>query len=170
MRLFIAITVPQGLHRYCAQLQSQYPELKMTKEFHLTIQFLGNEIENPQSIIKVLKKIKFEPFEIEMGDVMPFPNPIRPRGVWIECDPSAVLLKLADEIRSSMEELGYRNDKPFRAHITLGRYKKSPNKKPQIIKGESHRFMLDRFYLIESNLTPEGSKYKTLATFPIDIN
>lgn len=169
MRLFVAITVPQELHRYCRQLQSQYPELAMTKEFHLTIQFLGNEIENPQSIIKVLKKIKFEPFEIEMGDVIPFPTPFRSRGVWIECDPSAALLKLADDIRNSMEELGYMNDKPFRAHITLGRYKRPPAKKPKIIKGEPHRFTLDRFYLIESNLTPEGSKYKTLAEFPMDF-
>ena len=109
---------------------------------------------------------KFTPFEIEMGDVLPFPNPFRPRGVWIECDPSAALLGLADEIRGVMGGLGYQADKPFRAHITLGRYKKPPHKKPQTIKGELHRFKLDKFYLIESNLTPEGPKYKTLATFP----
>lgn len=166
MRLFIAITVPQQLHRYCTQLQSQFPDLKMTKEFHLTIQFLGNDIENAQPIIDALSKIQFQPFEIELGDAMPFPNPFKPRGMWIECDPSAALLKLADEIRNSMEELGYKSDHPFRAHVTLGRYKQLPHQKPQTIKGEPHRFKLDKFYLIESTLTPGGSKYKTLAEFP----
>ena len=166
MRLFIAITVPHQLHRYCQQLQSQFPDLKTTREFHMTVQFLGNDIEDANPIIDALKKVKFEPFEIEMGDAVPFPNSFRPRGVWIECDPSAALLNLADEIRSAMGELGYIADKPFRAHITLGRYKRPPRQKPQTIKGEPHRFKLDQFYLIESTLTPEGSKYKTLAGFP----
>lgn len=132
----------------------------------MTIQFLGNDIENAEPIIEALKKIKFEPFEIEMGDAVPFPNPFRPRGAWIDCDPSAALLKLADDIRNAMGELGYQADKPFRSHITLGRYKRSPHKNPKTIKGEPHRFTMDRFYLIESNLTPDGPKYKTLATFP----
>jgi len=166
MRLFIAITVPHQLHRYCQQLQSRYPDLKTTREFHMTVQFLGNDIEDADPIIVALKKVKFEPFEIEMGNAVPFPNSFRPRGVWIECDPSAALLNLAEEIRSVMAELGYMADKPFRAHITLGRYKRPPNRTPKIIKGESHRFKLEQFHLIESALTPEGPQYKTLARFP----
>ena len=166
MRLFISINVPKELSRYCEQLQKQFPDLKETREFHMTIQFLGDEIEDPTSIIDALSKIKFEPFEIEMGDAVPFPNLFQPRGVWIECDPSAVLLNLADEIRQSLEELGYMNDKPFRAHITLGRYKRPPHQKPKKTEGETNRFKVERFCLMESTLTPEGPKYKTVASFP----
>ncbi len=166
MRLFIAITVPEELRRYCTQLQGQFPDLKETRVFHLTVQFLGNEIEDPQPIVEALRKIEFEPFDIQMGDAVPFPNAFRPRGVWIECSESTELMSLADQIRSAMEEIKLVADKPFKAHITLGRYKRPPHKKPQTIKGEPHSFTVDRFYLIESTLTPEGPKYKTLAQFP----
>lgn len=165
MRLFIAINVPKELHRYCRQLQSQFPDLKKTKEFHLTVQFLGDSIGDAESIIEALKKVKFTPFEIEMGDITPFPDSVQPRGVWIECDPSAALLNLADEVRNTMTDLGYTAGKPFRAHVTLGRYKRPPDKKPETIKGEVQRFVMDRFYLMQSHLSSEGPHYKTLASF-----
>ncbi|MBN2096609.1 RNA 2',3'-cyclic phosphodiesterase [Candidatus Peregrinibacteria bacterium] len=166
MRLFIAIAVPHQLYRYCQQLQSRYPDLKMTREFHLTLQFLGNEIDDEQSIVGALSKIMFKPFDIEMGDAKPFGHPADPRGVWIECKESDKLIRLADQIRKAMGELGYQSDKPFRAHITLGRYKQAPRKKPEKIKGEPHVFTVDKFYLIESILLPEGPVYKTVAKFP----
>jgi 2'-5' RNA ligase len=75
-------------------------------------------------------------------------------------------MSLAKQIRSKMEELNIIADKPFRAHITLGRYKRPPHRKPEKIKGEPHTFTVDRFYLIESTLGPEGPHYKTLAKFP----
>ena len=166
MRLFISINVPHELHRYCQQLQAQFPGLKNTREFHMTVQFLGNEIEDAQPIIEALKKIKFDSFDIKMGDAMPFPDAFRPRGVWIECEESDVLMNLADQIRKAMEEIGYIADKPFKAHVTLGRYKRWPQKTPKTVKGEPHIFTVDRFYLMQSTLTPEGPQYKTLARFP----
>lgn len=167
MRLFISINVPKELHHYLEQLQNQYPNLKKTRDFHLTVQFLGNDLSEheTETIMKSLKKIQFEPFEIEMGDCLPFPTPDRPRLVWVECDLSGALMKLANEIRASMEELGYINDKPFKAHITLGRYKKSPHKEPAIIHGEIHRFTVDRFSLTESVQTESGHQYKKLGAF-----
>jgi 2'-5' RNA ligase len=166
MRLFISINVPHQLHRYCTQLQSQFPGLKNTHAFHLTIQFLGNDIGSAEPIIDALSKIKFEPFDIEMGDAMPFPSPFRPRGVWIECKGGKPLQSLADNIRNAMSEIDIEADKPFKAHITLGRYKRPPYKKPKTVHGEPHTFTVDRFYLMESELTPEGPRYKTIAEFP----
>ncbi len=166
MRLFIAIAVPHQLYRYCQRLQSRYPDLKMTREYHLTLQFLGNDIKDAQPIIDALSKIKFKPFDVEMGDAKPFGHPGSPRGVWIECRESDELMALADQIRTAMAGLGCQSDKPFRAHITLGRYRQSPRQKPNEIKGEPHTFMVDKFYLIESILLPEGPVYKTVARFP----
>jgi len=168
MRLFISINVPRELYRYCAQLQSQFPDLKITKEFHMTVQFLGDEVDDKrlQRIIDNLSKIKFVPFNIKMGDALPFPNPFNPRGVWIECGQSAELKKLADNIRKSMSDLRFMPDKPFKAHITLGRYKFPPFEKPQPVKGEPHTFTVDYFYLMQSSLTPTGPEYKMLAEFP----
>jgi len=135
----------------------------------MTVQFLGDDVDQgrAQRIIDVLSKIKFEPFEIKMGDALPFPNPFNPRGAWIECEESDELIKLADNIRKSMSDLHFMPDKPFKAHITLGRYKFPPFEKPNAVKGEPHTFTVDRFYLMQSNLTPTGAEYKVLAEFPI---
>lgn len=169
MRLFIAIAVPHQLYRYCQQMQSHFPDLKMTREFHLTIQFLGNEIEDERPIVDALSKIPFKPFDIKMGDALPFSSPLNPKGVWIECDESDKLMSFANQIRKAMNELGYQADKPFKAHITLGRYKQLPHQKSEKTKGEQHVFTVDRFYLMESILLPQGALYKTVVRFPVDF-
>ena len=170
MRLFIAIPVPASLHRYCRQLQSQFENLKKTDDFHITLQFLGDDTENPDEIIAALKQIEFSPFEIEMSDAIPFGPKHKPRGVWIGCEENKALNTLAKNIREKLAPLGYISDKPFRSHITLGRYKFSPKKPPQKIEGMHHRFKVNSFELIESHLGEKGPHYRTLATFTGLIN
>ncbi len=175
MRLFISINVPKELYRYCRQLQGQFPEMKNTDEFHMTVQFLGDDCKSAEPVIEALKRIRFSPFEIEMGNALPFPNAWEPRGAWIECKLSPELKKLAEDIQNAMKEVGYISDKPFKAHITLGRYKHPPGPKAvrtgqprQEIKeaeGEPHRFDVKEFYLVESALTPSGPIHKKLAAF-----
>jgi len=178
MRLFISITVPKELEDYCRQIQRRFPGMKNVDEFHLTVQFLGDNIgENflPR-ITDALKSITFEPFEIKLGEARKFPSEFRPNGVWIDCDGGDALRDLADRIRKAMDKIGFRPDKPFAAHITLGRYKKPPvpeiqkrGSRLQLIatpQKEKKTFLVDRFYLMQSQLTPEGPEYKNLAEFP----
>jgi RNA 2',3'-cyclic 3'-phosphodiesterase len=166
MRLFISINIPQGLYRYCRQLQGQFPDMKNADEFHMTIQFLGDDFQSADPIIEALKKIRFIPFEIEMGNALPFPNAWEPMGAWIECRLSPELKKLAEDIRVTMKGLNYIPDKPFKAHITLGRYKNPPKQKIKEVNGEPHRFNVKEFYLVESILTKTGPIHKKLESFP----
>jgi 2'-5' RNA ligase len=141
--------------------------MKNTNEFHMTVQFLGDDTESPDQLIKALKTVQFKPFEIEMGDAVPFPHPGHPRGVWIDCEITPELEKLAEKIRKIAGQLGYIADKAFKAHITLGRYKRPPNYKPEKAKGEPHKFTINQFHLIESTLSSKGPKHKIVASFPI---
>jgi 2'-5' RNA ligase len=118
-----------------------------------------------EPIVGALKTVSFKPFEIEMGNALPFPNAWDPRGAWIECKLSPELKKLAEEVQGAMKGLGYVSDKPFKAHITLGRYRHTPKNKPGVVEGEPHRFAVDSFHLMESTLTPSGPIHKELATF-----
>ncbi len=165
MRLFVAIHVPQPLYRYCRQLQSQFPDMKNADEFHLTLQFLGDDIASAEPIIEALKTVQFVPFEIEMGDALPFPGSDRPRGVWIECAKNPALDKLAQGIRKALEPLGLIPDKPFTAHITLGRYKMPPARPVARVKGNPNTFAVSHFELMKSELTPRGPMHKSLARF-----
>ena len=56
-------------------------------------------------------------------------------------------------------------DKPFKAHITLGRYKFPPAKKPVQVKGEPHEFTVDKIYLMESRFGDGGPQYRTISEF-----
>ncbi|MBU0705998.1 RNA 2',3'-cyclic phosphodiesterase [Patescibacteria group bacterium] len=168
MRLFIAIPVPADLHRYCRQLQSRFDGLKNVNDFHLTLQFLGDDIENPDQIIDALSQIKFGPFEIEMGDALPFGPKNEPRGVWIECKENSALNQLAGQVRQTLAPLGYESDKPFRAHITLGRYKLPPKINPKKVSGTPHYFRVDHFELIQSHLEEGGPRYKVLQKFLVN--
>lgn len=179
MRLFLSINVPDELHEYCRQVQSRFPGMKNVEEFHLTLQFLGDGISEAEvgRIVDALSKIRFEPFEIKLGEARPFPTADRPNGIWVDCDGGTPLNKLAEDIRRAMERIGYKPDKPFAAHITLGRYKKPPFQtsrprdfrqggRPQasaLTKKGIRSFTVDRFYLMESRLKPGGSEYKELA-------
>ncbi len=165
MRLFIAISVPKTLHQYCRQLQSQFDGLKKTSDFHITLQFLGDGIESSNKIQKALNQIKFEPFEIEMGDIVPFGPKARPRGIWIECNRSETLEELVKEVHSRMIAIDYESDRPFRPHITLGRYKRLPKTAPKRVEGTPRHLQIDHFELIQSHLGENGPHYKTLQKF-----
>lgn len=149
--------------------------MKNVDEFHLTIQFLGDGVQEQflTRITEALKTIRYEPFEIKLGEARKFPNDQRPNGVWIDCDGGKALTDFADRVRKAMDKIGFRPDKPFAAHITLGRYKKQPptelrprggRPQPQP-KTEEKSFKVDRFFLMQSHLGPEGPDYKTIKEF-----
>lgn len=165
MRLFISIPVSEKLRGYCQHMQNQFDELKKTNDFHLTLQFLGDGIEDSDKIQEALGQIKFEPFEIEMGDAVPFGPKHEPRGVWIECTENTALKNLAKGIQSYLAALGYHSDKPFRAHITLGRYKRTPKIVPKNIEGIKHRLEVNHFELMQSHLGESRPHYKILKEF-----
>lgn len=149
--------------------------MKNTEDFHLTLQFLGDDIEEIflPKIIDTLKSIEFKPFKITLGNARRFPNENRPHGVWIDCDGGTALEDLAERIRMAMGKIGFKPDKPFTAHITLGRYTHTPpptfrprgGRTKLESKAEAKAFTTDRFFLMESHLTPEGATHKIIETF-----
>lgn len=167
MRLFISINIPTAIAPYCRKFQSQFPGMKNVNEFHLTLQFLGGDIleDRVPLIIEKLKAVSFKSFQIKLGDAVPFGNLKLPRGIWIECFGSAPLYDLAAKIRNAMGNLGYLPDTPFAAHVTLGRYKNGPPHVPKPVAGEFLVFTVDQFHLMQSQLGPDGSKYKILFSF-----
>lgn len=165
MRLFIAIPLSKELNGYCRNLQSGFSGMRKTRDFHLTLQFLGEGIKSPEKIIEALEKIRFDSFEVQLGDIMPFGPKNAPRGIWIECKENKDLKALSQKVRAAMGKLGLKADKPFRAHITLGRYREVPREFPKILKGSEKSFLVNHYELIQSHLSDAGSEYETLKEF-----
>ncbi len=93
---------------------------------HLTLKFLGDvhELEIAQVCKAVARgAAEVEPFALEIRGAGAFPNPARPRTVWLGAGAGAEpMIVLHDRVEAALAELGYREEhRRFQTHLTIGR-------------------------------------------------
>lgn len=176
MRAFIAFEIPEEIKKVLIEAQSQLDKckakLKITKDFHLTLKFLGEIDEKKvEEIKKKLNEIKFDSFETSLTNIGVFPGENSIRVVWVGLNDSEnKITGLQKEVDSKMETLGFKKDTRFHPHLTLARIKFVKDKQDFIkslkeIKIEKKAFEVSEFKLIKSTLTGEGPVYEDLAVF-----
>lgn len=91
MRLFIAFDVSKQAKEVLSNTQEQIKldgKATFTKEFHLTLKFLGEVQDSKVDEIKhALETIKFDPFDVSLEGVGAFPDKRNPRVVWAGLEP-----------------------------------------------------------------------------------
>lgn len=178
IRAFIALTLPADvkaeLGRVSLELAGDVPRGAVRwvqpEQMHLTLRFLGDTpVERLPDIQKAMDAAAGQHalFELMLGRLGCFPNPKRPRVIWVGLGAdggrdSHEILALRAALDAGLMPLGWPpEDKPFRAHLTLGR-----------VKDESAARSIDwsaavmplivpvtAIYLIESVLRPDGPVY-----------
>lgn len=170
MRIFIAIDFED--HKYFENLQEQIPKdlakLSLASSFHFTLKFLG-EIDKVEDIKNSLKKIKFQKFKIEFSHIGFFPSENYIRIVWIGLKDNEKTIQLQQNVDNVLSDK-FKKDRKFHPHVTLARVKFVTDKENFVkklteIKVEKKEFLVDKFKLIKSTLTPEGPVYEDLAKF-----
>ena len=176
LRTFISIdidepTVVNELTKLQGELKSADPAIKLVEpqNIHLTLRFLGEiDVGLVEGVKDVLNKVKFKPFEMELGGVGCFPNMNRPRVIWVG------LLKGVEEVRRLHEDierglrgLGFRPDpKGFEPHITIARVKRLNrelvNKLMEVRDLVFGKILVKAIKLKKSTLTPRGPIYESL--------
>jgi 2'-5' RNA ligase len=111
------------------------------------------------------------PMSFQLGELGVFPDYQHPRVIWIglmgDISPLEALQRRLDQ---QFQTIGFPGeDRPFRAHLTLGRVKtaKGPIGLSQSV-GEIRMvgsFKVGDLSLFRSQLTPQGACYTKLATF-----
>ncbi|MDD5086322.1 MAG: RNA 2',3'-cyclic phosphodiesterase [Candidatus Nanoarchaeia archaeon] len=178
MRCFIAFEVSDEAKQAFAEAQSQLDKentkLKLTKDFHLTLKFLGEIDENKAEEVKSkLNEIKFNPFETSLTDIGVFPDENYIRVIWIGLDDKENKIKnLQKQIDETLNEIGFKEDKRFHPHITLARVKFTKDKEDLLknlkqIKFNKKSFNVNEFKLKKSTLTKEGPFYEDIAVFKV---
>ncbi len=133
-KAFIAIEMPKVVQKKCLQIQvelaNDFPGVKWTKpdSLHITLLFLG-EIDDKQlwQACDLAKKAcaDIDPFHFKLHGLGCFPNPRRPRVIWLGIDPDSgsYFKQLHKEIGSKISDTGfYRMDqKEFQPHLSIGR-------------------------------------------------
>ncbi len=177
MRLFVAVDIDDNLRRSITpllKLLSSFKGIKAVEpeNLHMTLKFLGEVDELKAGKIKrELEKIDFSPFEMEFSGIGFFPNSNYMRVIWIGTKGEGIY-KLADEVEKGMKKLGFKKDRDFKAHLTVGRVKRiDPSSKSKLLKELEEydrgygKMLVKNFKLKKSTLTPKGPIYDDVAVY-----
>ncbi|MGE5109388.1 MAG: RNA 2',3'-cyclic phosphodiesterase [Acidobacteriaceae bacterium] len=190
MRLFIALDIDEAIRRRIATfvegVRGFAPEVRFVgpESFHVTLKFLG-ETDKLDAIVASLKDVHGGPAALNFRGYGFFPGAKNARVFWTGIDAGQELQALVSDIDNEMTGLGFEREKgPYRAHLTLAR---SGSGRPGRMRGETAnakfsglQYKLSKlpepefgtmtaheFHLYESKLSPRGSQYTKLASFPL---
>ena len=189
IRSFVAIELPEEVRTALASVQrdlkAQTPPkaVRWTRPeaIHLTLQFLGDVA--PGQVEAVAAALRSacagqSPFTFHLIELGVFPNPGRPRVVWIGVvEPSGALLALHKNVTQALEPLGFKpEERAFTPHLTLGRAAQHAGRRELAEVGELitrsqvgtvGQVWVDHINLMQSDLRPEGAVYTPLAVLPL---
>lgn len=184
IRAFLALDPPPEVLRRIADIQAALKRdirgaLSWVRPegIHLTLKFFGDIAPNDVDAISEVVAGQTDgarPFNLEARGLGVFPGLSRPRVLWLGIGGEVErLIALQKTIDRGLEALGFtRENRPFRAHLTLARIKS-----PQGLDGldraiaakgsqSAGAFPATGLTLFKSELTPKGAIYTTLGHFP----
>ena len=181
-RLFLSVNLPHDIQRELARFQRKMVDLFKGNlvpeaDLHITLKFLGEvkpeQIEQIKSIC--LTAIPTPSFTVELKGISVFPSVDRIRVVWTGIGVGREALA---SIRAALDErldvLGFGDDKPFSAHVTLARVKKVIHRDAlrQLIKNNHDtwfgKFRVEHVDLMQSELSKTGAAHSELASFTLN--
>jgi len=179
IRTFLAVDIGPEVRENLRQLQERLQRSRADVRWvrpegiHLTLRFLGNI---PESDIPKLEPVMAAaaagqaPVELTVAGWGMFPSQKRPRVLWVGLpEAREKLIQVAEALERGLIEAGFGpEDRPWKPHLTLGRFK-SLRGLEQLLKalekeGEKvyDRFQADRLTLFQSRLQRSGAVYTAL--------
>jgi len=174
IRCFLAVEIPNELKDKIASLAKELDikgiKLVEPENIHVTLKFLGDVKEDKINNIKErLRTVNFSNFNIKLHGVGVFPNENYIKVVWVGCE-SKELYILAKKINEALASEFKREE--FTAHATIARVKQKVELHDFLEKHKNDsfgEFVCTNFVLKQSELSREGPKYTTLASFQFSV-
>lgn len=173
IRAFVALDLPaptrQRLAELGAALRPRVPDLRWVdpRNVHLTLRFLGDA--SPRALRVVEERLRAAgaacpPLEAPVRGLGVFPDRGSPRVLWLGVDLPAPALDLQRSCERAAVEAGFpREDRPFRSHLTLGRWREGGGR-PDLPEVDLGLARLETLALFRSDLHPRGPTYTPLLT------
>jgi 2'-5' RNA ligase len=185
LRTFIAVELPKAIRDRMVALQQTLArtgtEFKWVERenLHVTLLFLG-EVEDrvvPDVCRAVAGAVEeLSAFPLTVAGAGCFPNPRRPRIVWVGVGQGTQeLCTLHDRIEGPLLDLGCyrREERRYAPHITLGRVKSDrPTEKLTAALAKEAGWqggetLVKEVLILSSKLTPQGPEYTVLGRAPL---
>ncbi len=181
-RTFIAIQLPQAVKTELARVSQVLNRLVppgtvrwvKPEQLHLTLRFLGETaVSKLPALIDELDRLagQYPPCDMQLSVLGCFPNLRKPRVIWVglthspEPTPHPLFL-LQTNLETAVIQLGWQPEKPFHAHLTLGRV----NEKARLdgsqwqVTVKPLPVPITAIHLVESQLRPSSPIYTVLHT------
>jgi len=179
MRLFLAVFPPPDVqHAACGHIEAmRHPGDGVSwvkpQNLHYTLRFLGEVGEDGArraGEAATEAAAGSRTFIATLGELGAFPNPRRARVLWVGMSEGAeALVALARGLDRALAKRGFgAPDKPFSAHLTLGRVREPHRDWTAALAAARPaeppaRFTVDRLCVVESQLSPRGATYTVRA-------
>jgi len=192
IRTFVALELPgevkaalsETSHKFSAELGPSARAIRWTRpeSIHLTLQFLGEVPVRMQHLIKegIARGCADQgTIDLSIGGLGVFPDLKRPRVVWVGLNGDDANIQALRSLQSSvsheLSKIGFKPDKAFNPHLTLGRVREQATDEEvvgiSIVVARSTdqpivtcAFRLNEVILMKSDLRPSGSVYTKLVT------
>ncbi len=178
IRAFIALeidpTTSQRITAAVEPIKSRLPSIRWigASNFHLTLKFLGNIDESQIEPIGAVLTDTLRPFPrltINAKGLGVFPNPKRPRVLWVGLDGDR-LVSLQVKVSLAMKPLGFvPEEKAFTPHLTIGRWRQDERAdrslEQELGNWRNYPFgtsAVDEVILFQSDLKSAGASYRRL--------
>jgi 2'-5' RNA ligase len=187
MRLFIAVNLSAEVRRaagaLAGRLRDEVARAARARatwvdpaNLHLTLRFLGevDEATGSRLVEGLSPALPLRAFDVTLGGLGAFPPAGRPRVVWVGVTGGAAdLVQVYDLLEARLAPLGLpREDRPYRPHLTLGRFREPAAPLVRTILDRASDFSagpcrIDEVVLYQSHLAPKGPTYTPLARAPL---
>ncbi len=176
IRLFAALAIPPEIG---VKLQSRQTGIgsarwRPLEALHVTLRFFGEVREDvARDLDDALLEFAVSPFEIALEGVGSFSEGDEVSAVWAGVAENTVLKRLAASCERAARQAGLKPDpRRYRPHVTLAYLKRAD---PAQVAGwleanarlQSPPIPINSFQLYSSVLSPEGSRYRIEATYPL---
>jgi 2'-5' RNA ligase len=175
-RAFVALELDARLREALGELQARLRPrcggIRLTRPegIHLTLRFLGDTSPAQVEALRPLlaaAAAACPPAEAHVAGLGTFPERGSPRVLWLGLDVPPAVLELQRACERAARAAGFeREDRPFKAHLTLGRWRERAPR-PDLPRADLGTTTLDNLVLFESDLRPGGAVYTPLAPFPL---
>lgn len=182
MRLFLAVFPPpqiqQALWASAAALREASPPVSWTKadNLHYTLRFLGelgDDGARRAGEAAIEAASPHPPFDLTLGGFGAFPDARRARVLWVGARAGAQALEaLAASLERGLRQRGFgRADRPFKAHLTIGRPRVPGSDWSAALAAQPAdalaQFRVEHLLLVNSQLSPKGSIYTPIVEAPL---
>jgi 2'-5' RNA ligase len=174
-RLFVALRPPPAVRDVLLDAMEGVLGARWQDEdqLHLTLRFAG-ELETPQAedLADALALLAVQPFELAVRGAGHFERKGAPHTLWAGVAPNEALAVLQRRVERACRSAGLKPEtRKFAPHITLARLNRSSGPIGGWLTAHSRLaagpWRVESFGLYLSRLTPAGSEYERVESYPL---